>query len=453
MATNLFYFLRKRGVDLLRYLPTFLAKDATFKDTEDVLSREHESYRVKMVDFAKQFFIETATWSLPDWEEMVGVKKLSDDLEARRARVRAKLMGSEVMTIDNVNKMIRSFTDGISSYVEEMNVPNEIKLVMLDRVLYWQELIASARELLPAHLGLNFERQGKSYLPVNIGNAFAKLGYQEVGLPKPSNSLIRLHAGIVTTELGLRGGIGLPKPPILSGDLHKIHAGIVTMKGGEIIIGCDMRDLSNRPESFTKIREVAIADALIVDIGIARPSGVNGDREPEPHEDEDDDDFALADGNWIRPLFNYPTGQGHPILLINPREDLIVGDVEEVGNMAAKNAIFLNSKAEGTTGIDRADLIRGFSINDESDDLKLLPSNGVLRLFFEFSSTAAKHKILLKNIRGGITIGELKKLGRQAAASRILINAYNEPTRGISHAAIIKRFKISKENASEPIKF
>ena len=447
MPKDLFYFLRKSTVDISHYLPPFLSKDESFKEILDVHSREHENLRVKLIDMAKQFFIETATYSMSDWEEFVGVKKLSDDLEARRARVKAKLLGSEVMTVDNVNKLIRAFTDGNTSYVEELNVPNQIKFVMLDHVLYWRELIDSARELMPAHLGLNFERQIKSFAPVNVGNAFGQIGYKGVGLAKPVNSLMRLRANTATFETGLRGGIGLAKP--ILNHQQKFHVGQRIIKTGTITIGADMRDLNNRPESYRRLKENAVADILIVDIGIARPRGTNGSREPEP--EPDDDDYPFADGQWLRLYFDYPSGRDHPVLLINPRGDLIVNDVKAVGDFAAENKIFLNSKAESTMGIRKADLIEGYVVSN-ADDTKIMPSTGVLRIFFTFP-TGNKRKILLHNIKGGLTIGELKELSKQVVEQRILLNAYNESSTGISHAAAVKSFDINKLGGQEPIKF
>ena len=438
--SDLFYFLRKNPVELSRYLPPFLSKDESFKEILDVHSREHENLRVKLVDLAKQFFIETATYSMSDWEEFVGVTKITDDLEARRARVKAKLLGSDVMTVENVNRLIRTFTDGDLSYVEEMNVPNQIKFILLDRVLYWREMAESLRELMPAHLGLNFERQIKTVTKITVGNAFGRMGYKEIGLSKIPHGLTRLHAGVAIARSGYRDIATLTPPPILYGNKIVKHAGLVTLKSGMKIIGCDLRDLNRRTE--TRLKETAISDLLIVDVGIARPQSTN--KEPET----DDDDYP-GDGEWLRLYFDYPTGQDHPVLLINPRGDLVVNDVKKVGNLAREHKIFLNSKAESTLGIHQADLIKGYTLS-KADDVQIIPSTGVLRLFFNFPS-GNKRKILLYNIRGGLTIGEIKELGKCAVENRLLINCRGEPVTNLSHAAVIKRFDMS--DADEPIAF
>ena len=68
------YFMRKNPVNLLRYLPPFLSKSTEFKDVEDVLSLEHENYRLKLIEIAQQFFLETSTWGLADWETKLLIK-------------------------------------------------------------------------------------------------------------------------------------------------------------------------------------------------------------------------------------------------------------------------------------------------------------------------------------------------------------------------------------------
>ena len=64
--------LRDKKVDLLKYLPEFLGKDAQFRETANVLSNEHERIRIDISDVARQIFVETATWGLDEWETVYG---------------------------------------------------------------------------------------------------------------------------------------------------------------------------------------------------------------------------------------------------------------------------------------------------------------------------------------------------------------------------------------------
>lgn len=269
------------------------------------------------------------------------------------------------------------------------------------------------------------------------GTVPVETGHKRAEIARPRHARINLHAGAALYETGLHGGADIAKP---RSDKVKLRAGQVLMKSGRIIALPDEDDFRPR-EHFM---ESAIADVLIVDVGIARPNDVPN--QPEPINPEI---FAVPDGEWLRVYMDFATGRDKPILLKNPREDLLTGDVKSVGDFAVENDIFLNQHAENTLGIRRADLIRVFSITN-ADDVAQLPDSGMLRLFFKFPQGNMR-KILLHNPRSGITIGEIKSLGKQAASAKLLLNARGQATEGISHAAVVKRFFIGTDN--QPVSF
>ena len=81
-------FLRNQPADLARYLPKFLMSDDSFQKTLDSCSKEHESYRLLLDDLTNQFYINTATWGLADWERILALKpSATDDYEKRRKRI------------------------------------------------------------------------------------------------------------------------------------------------------------------------------------------------------------------------------------------------------------------------------------------------------------------------------------------------------------------------------
>ena len=245
--------------------------------------------------------------------------------------------------------------------------------------------------------------------PIQLYTGVAKVnsGIKKTGLPRPNDKkTIQLYSGIARINTGQKN-IGLPRrAKILKAT---IRTGTVIVRAGTVFVG-------------TK------------------------NVQPPP-----DDDFVFSDGDWLRLYFDYPTGRDHPVLLKNPREDLINGDIKEVGDYAVKNVIFMNSFAEGTLGIKRAALIRGFEVKPQSDD-KLLPKTGELRLFFGFPS-GNKHKILLHNRKSDIYLREIRALGLETAQNNLLVNAYNEKTFGITHVALIKNFAINDQNYYQKVTF
>lgn len=160
LRNYLFHFLRspEYKTDVNFYLPKFLTKDAAFSETQRTLSEEHEKYRLKVIDFAKQFHPQTATWGLNVWEEELGLPTdLNLDLELRRAKVMAKLLGASPMTVANTNKLVNLFTDDGKAYVDELPTDGTIKVIIPSKTAYVDEMRESLAEMLPAHLVFDFQ--------------------------------------------------------------------------------------------------------------------------------------------------------------------------------------------------------------------------------------------------------------------------------------------------------
>ena len=156
----LFNFLRSPDyvTDVNFYLPKFPPNDPAFAETQRVLSLEHEQYRLKIIDFAKQFHPQTATWGLNVWEEELGLKTdLTEDLELRRSKVMAKLLGASPMTVANTNKLVNLFTDDGKAYVDELPTDGTIKIIIPSLKANLEEMRRSLDEMLPAHLVYNFQ--------------------------------------------------------------------------------------------------------------------------------------------------------------------------------------------------------------------------------------------------------------------------------------------------------
>lgn len=262
-------------------------------------------------------------------------------------------------------------------------------------------------------------------------------GLKVVQAADPPSKHIDLFAGMAVVETGIKSGQCVEQPADRE---LTVYLGNTVVRSGNITFLSDNDDLRPRRHFI----ENAIADIAIADIAIARPNEI-----PKLPEPVDPEIYAIADGEWLRVYFDFATGRDKPLLIKNPRSDLTVGDINDVGLFAALKNIFNNQHAENTLGIKRADLIRGFTIND-NDDAALLPDSGKLRLFFDFPS-GNNRKILLHNPRHSITIGDIKALGKQAAAEKLLLNARAQTTSGIKHAAIIKNFKVTAGN--DPVTF
>jgi hypothetical protein len=153
-------WMRQAGIDILRYLPEYLAKDADFKATNDADSKEHERIRLAIQDEFDQFFIKTATWGLDYWEKFCGISVDYHNTlgyERRRARVIAQLMGLGTMTPERVTALINlfttaqgaSFTPHYDNYSITVNLPG-------DGEVFVKDLHEALDKYLPAHIAYLF---------------------------------------------------------------------------------------------------------------------------------------------------------------------------------------------------------------------------------------------------------------------------------------------------------
>lgn len=148
-------WMRQAAVDILRYLPEFLAKSPRFKAANDADSKEHDTIRLDLQELLDQFFIESATYGLEEWEDLVGIDTdTSLDIDARRQAVIAKLKNpdsvTEVFLTNLVNRYIADKQGTILSYPEEYRI--EI-LYHGGQVLDYEKLRNAISTYIPAHIG------------------------------------------------------------------------------------------------------------------------------------------------------------------------------------------------------------------------------------------------------------------------------------------------------------
>lgn len=149
-------FLRDTPVDVLRYLPDFLAEDKTFKTIQDALSWEHEWLRLKLAGMADQLFIPTAgEKGISSWEKVIGIiPKPGENLEARRQEVLFWLQNPESVTEFFLTNLINRYVaDEAASIVD---IPAEYRIEILyhgGQVTDYTGLHKAIRTYMPAHIG------------------------------------------------------------------------------------------------------------------------------------------------------------------------------------------------------------------------------------------------------------------------------------------------------------
>lgn len=147
-------YLRNQPPNLARYLPQFLQEDEHFKATLAACSTEHEKYRLLLDEITNQFYIETATWGLTDWERILDLKPdAGDNYEQRRNRILLKLQGRQVSTLDFMARLCARYTVDKAAEIEEHNEENRFRVYLHGGTSDLPGLREALETYKPAHLG------------------------------------------------------------------------------------------------------------------------------------------------------------------------------------------------------------------------------------------------------------------------------------------------------------
>jgi uncharacterized protein YmfQ (DUF2313 family) len=166
----------------MKFLGTDLTRNIE-RDMFDYMPREYEDFREsralimsEATEFERihsnisevlaQFFIDTATWGLANWEQVVGVKTdESKPVEQRRSVVKSKLRGVGTVTVELIQNVAESWYGGDVEVTQE---PSQY-LVTVEFVSSYgvpenlDDVEWALRDIIPAHLQLAFKFRFVTY--------------------------------------------------------------------------------------------------------------------------------------------------------------------------------------------------------------------------------------------------------------------------------------------------
>lgn len=151
---------QKATVDLMHYLPPYWHTVREMKELQKSAGQQVDTLWASLSDLAAQFYLETATWGLPRWEEVWGIPvNASKSATFRRERIRAKIRGAGTTTKQMLVNLASAFANGEAEVVE---YPGEqryvVKFIGIKGVpVNIGDLQASIAEISPAHLAFSFE--------------------------------------------------------------------------------------------------------------------------------------------------------------------------------------------------------------------------------------------------------------------------------------------------------
>lgn len=151
------------------YLPPFLTITETFASLLNAEQTEINSVNTSIQDIIDQCFISTATWGLAYWESLVGViTDTSKDIDQRRSVVKAKIRGSGTVTVQFLENVASSYSNGEVEIIEHPSIYSfEVKFVGTKGIPpNLDDLEASINQIKPAHLAVTYTFIYTTWAPV-----------------------------------------------------------------------------------------------------------------------------------------------------------------------------------------------------------------------------------------------------------------------------------------------
>lgn len=146
--------------DLIERLPPFYRNSPEMVTIQASLTGLARELWADRNDWAEQLCPDTATWGLSIWEEAVGIPTdRTRPYAYRRSRVIAKLRGAGTTTVAKIKSVAESFSGGEVEVIEDAaHYRVSIKFTgTLGVPPNMDDLTATLREILPAHLGWSYE--------------------------------------------------------------------------------------------------------------------------------------------------------------------------------------------------------------------------------------------------------------------------------------------------------
>ncbi|MBY2477546.1 YmfQ family protein [Clostridioides difficile] len=144
---------------LIDYLPSFASNEIDIQ-IQEALENELLTLIDEKDDLLEQFFIDTATWGLDDWENLLSIKvNYKLDFDTRRSNIKAKMRGKGTTTIEVIKAIAEAYTKTNVDVKVFSNLFSFTLSFITNNCSYNTilELDKKIEEIKPAHLEHRFE--------------------------------------------------------------------------------------------------------------------------------------------------------------------------------------------------------------------------------------------------------------------------------------------------------
>ena len=145
-------------MSLINKLPFFYENDIT-KSIQNSLDIEANSINENLEELLNQFFVNSATYGLDNWESMLGISKNNFDYVTRRENIKAKMRSRGTTSIEVIKNICEAYSNGIVEInVNHSDYSFEISFISTIGVpLSFEEMDRVVNEIKPCHLAHSYK--------------------------------------------------------------------------------------------------------------------------------------------------------------------------------------------------------------------------------------------------------------------------------------------------------
>ena len=146
--------------NLSQYLPDYYQNIREFQTLIGTENEEVEQLSATIDEVLEQFYVDTATWGLVNWERICGIPTdESKPIDQRRSVIKSKLRGIGTVTVDLIKNVAEAYLNGGVNVTEDF-ANYTVKITFIGKrgvPPNLSDIQNALREIIPAHLAINYE--------------------------------------------------------------------------------------------------------------------------------------------------------------------------------------------------------------------------------------------------------------------------------------------------------
>ena len=145
-------------MSLINKLPSFYENDIV-KSIQNALGVEADSINSTVENTLNQFFVDSATWGLNNWEKMLGISKNNNGIQTRRENIKAKMRSRGISSIKTIKNICEAYSYGeVDIIVNHEDYSFEVHFVgSIGVPQAFEELDKIINEIKPCHLAHTYK--------------------------------------------------------------------------------------------------------------------------------------------------------------------------------------------------------------------------------------------------------------------------------------------------------